>query len=368
MTEQRTAVSAAKQTAVVKWKGTEVTFTGQDVKNLICPRATDPEVIVFLRTCESLQLNPWAGECYLIKYSETDKAAFVIDIDSYHKAAEQNEQYDGFEAGIILAGPTGVTEYREGAFLTDDERPYLAGGWAKVYRKDRTRPFYVAVHKIECIKLTREGKPTIMWAEAKQPWMLRKVPLKRALVEAFPSLFAGTMSTAEVGGVEAEYREIPEGTLPPPLVKGGKPDWRKFWARVESELQLSEERARELLHVASIKSDLIDQGVTMEQIWTSLVNAVQGVQEGEAYVGPDAEEGIFDETQAELPARDPETITSLTQLFKACSEDFGMQPFEVVRVLDYKAASEIDITPAQCYRNIIERRAPAQCWRAKGEL
>lgn len=356
MTEPKTAVGAAKQTAVVTWRGREVAFTGQDVKSLICPKATDQETIVFLRNCESLQLNPFAGECYLIKYSDTDKAAFVIDIDSYHKAAEQNEQYDGFEAGIILAGPTGALEHREGAFLLDGERQYLAGGWAKVYRKDRSKPYYVAVHKVECIRYTREGKPTTMWAEAKQPWMLRKVALKRALVEAFASLFAGTMATAEVGGgVEAEYREIPEGTLPPPLVKGGKPNWKKFWAKVESELHLTEEKARELLKVESIKKDLIDQGVTMEQIWTSLINALQDEQEREAYIGPDEEtpeEALFAEPEVERPKRDPQSIKSLNHLFKACSEDFSIQPFEVVRELGYSKAADITKTPADCYIEI----------------
>ena len=83
-----TAVAKPQQSkAVVQWKGEPVTITFQDVKGLICPLATDQEVAIFLKTCQSLQLNPFANECFLIKYDEREKAAFVIAIDSYLKAA-----------------------------------------------------------------------------------------------------------------------------------------------------------------------------------------------------------------------------------------------------------------------------------------
>ena len=69
--------------AVVQYKGEPITITFQDVKRLICPLATDQEAAVFLKICSSLSLNPFANEIYLIKYSEKDKAATVIAIDSY---------------------------------------------------------------------------------------------------------------------------------------------------------------------------------------------------------------------------------------------------------------------------------------------
>lgn len=259
-------------TAVVKWKGEQITVTFNDVRNLICRQATDQEIAVFLKTCQSLQLNPFANEVYLIKYTEREKAAIVVSIGSYLKAAETNKDYNGNEAGIILKDSGGKLEFREGAFLLDDEKEKLVGGWAKVYRKNRDRPTYMAVNKAECVRYTREGEPTRFWTEEKQASMLRKTALKRALVEAFPSLFAGTISTGEI---PEAYEEIPEGELPPALEKGGQPDWKKFWARVKSELGLTTEEARELLKVSSIKEELIDAGWTMEKIWEELVNALQ---------------------------------------------------------------------------------------------
>jgi phage recombination protein Bet len=368
--KQQDRVTKTQEKAVVQWKGEQITVSFRDVKTLICPLASDQETAVFLKTCQSLSLNPFAGEIYLIKYSDDDKAATVISIDSYLKAAEVNENYSGCEAGIILRDSGGKLEFREGAFLLEDEKSKLAGGWARVYRKDRDRPTYIAVNKTECIRLTRHGKPTRFWTEEKQPSMLRKVALKRALVEAFPSLFAGTLATAEVAPDTEEGYEVPEGEIPPAMEKEGKPDWRKFWARVKSELGLTTEQARELLHVESVKKDLIDQGVSMERIWDSLVNALQGQKEAaRAEQVVDAETGevnsrnedLFGEEDAGAavpakPKRDPETIKTINDLLKACNQDFHLQPKDVYKELGYKSQSDIHESPAECYIAIAAQR------------
>ena len=271
MTKASSVAERHPNQAIVQWKGESVAINFQDVKNLICPLATDQEAAIFIRTCQSLQLNPFAGECHLIKYDAREKAAFVIAIDAYLKAAEANNEYDGCEAGIILRGDSGKLELRAGAFLLDEERAGLVGGWAKVYRKDRSRPTYVAVNKTECVKLTREGKPTQFWAETKQPWMLRKSALKRALVEAFPSLFAGTLATSEVAP-EREY-PLEEGQVPPAFQNGDGPAWDRFWVRVRDELGLDREDVHKILGVESVKQ-LLDEGLTMEQVWHVLVDKI----------------------------------------------------------------------------------------------
>jgi len=296
MAEVATAIKPQETKAVVQWKGEPITITFQDVKSLVCPLASDQEVAVFLKTCQSLQLNPFANECFLIKYDSREKAAFVIAIDSYLKAAEVNHEYDGCEAGIVLKDSGGKLEFREGAFLLEEDRARLAGGWAKVYRKDRSRPTYVAVNKNECIKLTREGRPTQFWSEPKQPWMLRKSALKRALVEAFPSLFAGTLATAEITS------DI-EGELPQAFQDGNDPDWVQFWVRAKDELEVTSEEAHKLLGVESVKQ-LIEQGHTLEQIWLMLVEKlVKESRATEVYPQPmDRDyEPLFDDATAEAP-------------------------------------------------------------------
>ena len=389
-TNEERALTPQQTKAVVQWKGGQITITFHDVKKLICPLATDQETAVFLKTCQSLQLNPFAKEIHLIKYNANDNAAMVIAIDAYLKACEINPNYDGHEAGIILRDSGGKLDFRDDAFLLDEERPNLVGSWAKVYRKDRSRAVYVAVHKAECIKYTKEGKPTKFWHPNNQPWMLRKVALKRALVEAFPSLFAGTLATAEVSGeVEGDFHEIPEGTLPPGLTtKDGKPNWSKVWPKIKSELGLTKEEAHQLLNVKSFQKDLIEEyGWTMEQVWETLLKSVQRQQapfseqiadaetgeiitqdeelfgedtvlrdsEDEASAGAPAEVEVEQPIVAPTPAkpkRDPKTIHSINDLTRTCFEDFNLQPNDVYKELGYSSAKDISDTPAECYRKI----------------
>ncbi|MDD4873356.1 MAG: hypothetical protein PHE15_00035 [Dehalococcoidales bacterium] len=51
-------------------------------------------------------------------------------------------------------------------------------------------------------------------------------------------------------------------------------------------------------------------------------------------------------------SRDPSTIKTLTQLMKACNEDFDMQPAQVCKALGYKSQNEITDLPSECYLKI----------------
>ncbi len=373
MAAQTKAVVIKEQKAIVQYKGTPITITFDDVKRFICPLATDQEVVIFLRTCQSLNLNVWADEIYLIKYSERDKAATVISIDSYLKAGEANSQFDGYESGIILKDTTGKLDFRDCAFLLDEERSKLVGGWAKVYRKDRSRPFYVAVNKKECIRYTRDGHLTQFWAEEKQPSMLRKVALKRALVEAFPSLFLGSISNVDVDYevLPAEMKEAlpkpkgetPEGELPPAYERNGEARWNLWWVR-QKEKGLSEDDVHGILNVSSIKEDWIGKGRTLEEaedIINGTLEKTAGTKPGPV-IG-ETEEDLFPsdrviDVSPESPRtppklkRDPETIKTINDLLKACNADYKMQPKEVYAELNVKSASEIKETPAESYKRI----------------
>ena len=258
--------------AIVQWKGEPIVITFNDVKNLICPLATDQETAVFLKTCQSLQLNPFANEIYLIKYGEREKAATVIAIESYLRAAELNKNYDGSEAGIILKEGSGKLEYRRGAFLLETEMDMLVGGWARVYRKKHKHPTYVSVNLKECLRYTKEGRLTKFWARDNQAMMVRKTALKRGLVEAFPSLFAGSMASAEIGEIpEVEYRELPkakveseEGELPQAFDRNGEPYWKLWWAK-QTEKGLTEDDVHAILGVESVKESWVGQGRTLAE-------------------------------------------------------------------------------------------------------
>ena len=165
------------------------------IKKYINDKATDEEAYVFLQLCKARGLNPFLNEAYLIKYDHVSAATMVVGKDAFMKRAESHIEYDGFEAGIIVESGSKedyvvVDDNRVGTFLRDDET--LLGGWAKVYRKDRTHPVEITVS----INEYDTGKSS--WSK-RPATMIRKVALIQALREAFPSELSGMYDQSEMG-------------------------------------------------------------------------------------------------------------------------------------------------------------------------
>jgi phage recombination protein Bet len=184
--------------------GQHYTVSFDDVKNFICPDATDAECKIFLETCRTYHLNPFTKEAYLIHYDNKNAdtaSTIVLGKNCYMQLAERHPKYDGFEAGLILTDEaTGETYDREGTIVYDGEK--LLGGWARVYRSDRTRPTY------EAVKLTEYNTGKSLWA-SKPGTMIRKVALVHALREAFPSTYGTMYDESEMRiDAEATAREI----------------------------------------------------------------------------------------------------------------------------------------------------------------
>ncbi len=51
----------------------------------------------------------------------------------------------------------------------------------------------------------------------------------------------------------------------------------------------------------------------------------------------------------EKSQRDPDTIKTINELLKACHEDWGMQPADVIKELGVSSQADISDTPAACY-------------------
>ena len=245
-----------KEEAIIQRKGEKVYhLTFADVKKSICPNATDAEIVQFLALCQAEQLDPRRKEIYLVKYGN-DPAAMIIAIESYLKVAESRENYFGHEAGIILKKKDQAPEFRLGEILYDDERDALAGGWARVYLKDRPqRPVYVSVNLQEYQKFTKEGKLTHFWKSAPAA-QIRKVALAHALKEAFPSRFAQTV-------IEGEY-ETTEDTIPEAFRKDEEENWNLFWAK-QKEKGLNYEACLSILEISKMHEDWLDKNKTLEE-------------------------------------------------------------------------------------------------------
>lgn len=196
--------------------GQRMTVTFDDVRNFICKEATIAECRIFLETCKQYHLNPFTKEAYLIHYDNKNgdtASTIVLGKTCYMKMAEAHPQYDGFEAGVIVFVPeVGELIHREGSIIYKGEE--LVGGWAKTYRKDRSRPFY------EEVNFSEYDTKKSLWV-TKPATMIRKVALVHTLREAFPATFGGLIDESEVPvEAEADFRELSAeeaaaGAVPP---------------------------------------------------------------------------------------------------------------------------------------------------------
>lgn len=211
-----TALQAASPSVPVEITaadGQHLVVSFDEVRRFVCDKATDAECKIFLETCKQYKLNPFTKEAYLIHYdnkNEDTASTIVLGKNCYMQMAECNPNFDGFEAGVIVLTADGQLLNREGSIVYDGEAggEVLLGGWAKVYRKDRTRASY------EEVKLSEYNTGKSLWA-AKPSTMIRKVALVHALREAFPSTFGSLYDESEVRvDAESTAREVEPEELP----------------------------------------------------------------------------------------------------------------------------------------------------------
>jgi phage recombination protein Bet len=177
------------------------------VRQLFCKDADDLDIQKFIQVCLATGANPFLGRAYLMKPDPKEPAAIVFSKYHFVDVAEANPQFAGYEAGIIVSTQEGAIpvqriERREGTFLLPDEK--LLGGWAKVYRKDREKPFVSEVTFDQVAQKKKDGQLRVFWRT--QPAnMVRKVALVWALREAFSKQLGGIYEQDEV---QVEPKEI----------------------------------------------------------------------------------------------------------------------------------------------------------------
>lgn len=174
-------------------RGQAVQVTAQDVRNVICPGATDKEVGMFLELCRLQRLNPWTKEVYLVKYGSAP-ASMITGKEVFTKRANRNPNFEGMEHGVVVArkGAQGVQfERREGAAVYPEFGEKLAGGWARVFVRGK-RPVYAELALAEYTT----GKSN--WAKMPAV-MINKCAQVAALRLAFPEEYQGLYTPEEMG-------------------------------------------------------------------------------------------------------------------------------------------------------------------------
>ena len=188
--------------------GEEIKLSKQIVRNYLTKgndKVSDTDIVQFMAVCKYQQLNPFLNEAYLVKFAGSP-AQIITSKEAYFKRAEADENYDGYQAGIITVDKNGVIVEREGSFCPKDET--LVGGWAFVYRKDRKYPAVARVN------LDEYDKKKSTWLSMPKT-MIAKIAKVQAFREAFPTKLGALYVSEEVQEREVEdvpFEEVKEKT------------------------------------------------------------------------------------------------------------------------------------------------------------
>ena len=197
--------------------GLDVKLDAETVKNTLTRgngKVTDQEVMMFLRTCQAKQLDPFEnGEVYLIKYDDKAPAQLVVGCHAYVRRADHFPDYRGCKHGITVVrrSPNGevTVVQKEGSCVYKALGEELIGGWCKVYRERRAGQ--VDEYFVE-VSLEEYNSGKSNWA-AKPATMIQKVAKSQAFRAAFPNEYEGIYTVDEIqasGAIPADYVVIEE--------------------------------------------------------------------------------------------------------------------------------------------------------------
>lgn len=171
----------------------EVALDKQTIKNYLvsgdASKVTDQELELFINLCKYQKLNPFLREAYLVKFGNMP-ANMIVGKDFFIKRATANENFENWDAGVIVLNKNGDIIERAGSFYAPQVEQ-LVGGWCKIKKKDGTEFYHtVSFQEYNSNQSTWKKIPATM---------IRKVALVQALRECFPNDFQGLYDSAEMG-------------------------------------------------------------------------------------------------------------------------------------------------------------------------
>lgn len=182
---------------------------------------------------------------------------------------------------------------------------------------------------------------------------LVKQASKRAEVDAAEAL----------PGVASVLREMfdprkQEGASEQPPGKNSKseyegPRWQRFYGEVRR-LGYTDQEFHTKLGVASMK-DWLTQGRSLDEA-LDILRGKETKESGESeepedLFPPDKMTAAAPEPAEKPPKlkRDPATLKTIAELYKACHEDFSLQPKQVLANLNVDTQADLTETPSACY-------------------
>ena len=161
--------------------------TMQEVREYLCPIATDNEMYLLLGICKSYGLNPFKREVHIIKYDAKSHAQIVVGYDVYIKRAERTKLLNGWN---VDSGTAKIME-------VDGKEKVVPVATIDIWRKDWDKPFHWTV------RLDQFNKKQSTWNQIPD-FMGKKVAIAQGFRLAFPDELGGMPYTPE----EAEVYDL----------------------------------------------------------------------------------------------------------------------------------------------------------------
>ena len=259
--------------------GLSVRITPDDIKNYICPQATDKEVGMFLELCRAQRLNPFIKDACLVKYGNAP-ASIITGKEVFVRRANNNPNYEGIEHGIVFMrkaqGGSVQVEKREGAAVYKAAGETLLGGWARVFVKGK-RPVYceLSLDEYSTGKSNWSKMPAVMIDKCAQVGALRL---------AFPDDFQGLYAAEEMGNageraqaMEAQevepvkqVQEAPKQAQQAPVAQGDALQAEFYEIASDSQMELIDRMVSQLARF---------RGVSAEEVrgWLYASNTMRGM-------------------------------------------------------------------------------------------
>ena len=169
--------------------GMPVKFTAQDIRERLCPNATEGELALCVELCNRQHLNPFTKEVYLVKYGSAP-ASIITSYQVFNRRANRQPNYGGIKSGVVVLRDGEVVKKR-GSAVYKQVGEQLLGGWAEVQFGDGKEPAYVEL----ALSDYSTGKSS--WA--KMPGvMIEKCAKAGAWRLAYPDEFGGMYTGEEM--------------------------------------------------------------------------------------------------------------------------------------------------------------------------
>lgn len=179
--------------------GMPVKFTSQDIRERLCPNATDSELALCVELCNRQHLNPFTQDVYLVKYGNAP-ASIITNYQVFNRRANKQPSYGGIKSGVVVMREGQIVKKR-GSAVYKQVGEQLLGGWAEVQFKDGKEPAYVE------LALTDYSTGKSNWA--KMPGvMIDKCAKAAAWRLAYPGEFRGMYVSEEMDQAQPQPREV----------------------------------------------------------------------------------------------------------------------------------------------------------------